>query len=101
MPNLAEPGETLKYIFAGTMPTELKKLELSVSETEASEGEDDISDLQVDLSGHDHEMGVPDFVGLDSGIRKAQNFAQGVATQTKEFDFIKYSNKPKPDDEKT
>ena len=59
--------EKLKYIFAGTAR---QNLELSVSETEAGEGEDDISDLQADLSGHghDHEMGIPDF--------KAQNFAQ-------------------------
>ena len=52
-------------------------------------------ELQADLSGHDHEMGIPDFVGLCGGVRKAQNFARDVATQTEEFDFMKYSNKPK------
>ena len=99
MLNLAEPGETVKYIFTGTMPAEPQDLELSVNETEAGEADDDISDLQAHLSGHDHEMGIPDFVGLDGGARKAQNFAQDVATQTEEFDFMKYSNKPKPFDE--
>ena len=63
MLNLAEPAETVKYIFAGTAPAEPQNLELSVSETETGEGEDDISDLQADLSGHDHEMGIPDSVG--------------------------------------
>ena len=69
MLNLAEPGETVKYIFAGTAPAEPQNLELSVSETEAGEGEDDISDLQADLSGHDHDMGIPDFVSLGGGVR--------------------------------
>ena len=92
---IAEPGETVKYIFAGTAPPEPQNLELSVIETEAGEGEDDISDLQADLSGHDHEMRTPDFVGLGDGVRKAQICVQEVANQTEEFKFMKHSSKPK------
>ena len=66
-------------------------MELFVNETESGDGEDDISDLQADLSGHDHEIVTPDFVGLRSGVSQAQNFAQDVATQTEVFYFIKHS----------
>ena len=81
------------------MLAEPQNLELFVSETESGEGEDDISDLQADISGHDHKMVTPDFVGLSGGVRKAQNFAPDVTTQTKEFDFMKHSGKSKHFDE--
>ena len=54
-------------------------MELFVSETESGDGEDDSSDLQADLSAHDHEMVTP---GLGGGVRQAQNFAQDVATSS-------------------
>ena len=44
-------------------------------------------------------MVTPDFVGLGCGVRKAQDFAPDVATQTEEFDFMKHSGKPKHFDE--
>ena len=58
MLDIVEPGKTVRYNFAGTVPAEPQNLELFVSETEAGEGEDDTSDLQADLSGHAQEMKI-------------------------------------------